>query len=97
MPRGVSGSDADSQALCQRSVYRQTEYSIAAVLQLEARPNGNSLGCPSTGLVEGEKLCIPPILSNNAITGKIEGTGGRADISCPIVSSYILFFVLGGV
>jgi hypothetical protein len=86
MPRGVSGSDADSRALCQRSVCGQTEYPIAPVLQLEARPNGNSLGCPSTGLVEGEKLCFSPFLSHNAITSKTEGTRGRADISCPTVA-----------
>ena len=59
---------------------------LPPVLQLEARPNGNSLGCPSTGLVEGKKLCISPILSHNAITSKIEGTRCRADISGPIVA-----------
>ena len=78
---GVSRSDADSRAMCQRPFCGQTECSVASVFQLDARSKSDCLGCPSTGLVVREKLCFPSVLPDNVITSEVEGTRGRVDTS----------------
>ena len=87
VPSGVSRFDADSRAMCQRPFCGQTECPVASVFQLEARPNSDCHGCSSTGLVAREKLCISPVLSDNAIISEVEGTRGGVDSSHSFVAN----------
>ena len=84
---GVSRFDVASRAMCQRSFRGQTECPIASVFQLEARPNSDCHGYSSTGLVARQKLCISPVLHDNAITSEDEVTRGRVDTSDSFVAN----------
>ena len=77
MPRGISGSDVDPRTLFQGSFFGSTECTVASVFQLEARPCSTCHGRSSTGLVEGEELCLSSLLPDNAISSEVEGARGR--------------------
>ena len=81
MPRGISGSDVDPQTLYQGSLCEPTECTVASVFQLEARPGSTCHRRSSTGLVEGEELCLSSLLPDNAISSEVEGTRGRVSAS----------------
>ncbi len=86
MSRGILRSDADPRILCQGSFREPTEYTVASVFQLEARPHGARLGCASTGLVGWEELCFSSLLLDNAISSEVEGVRGRIGVSVPRVA-----------
>jgi hypothetical protein len=73
--------------MCQRPFCGQTECPVASVFQLEARSKSDCLRCPLTGLVAREKLCIPSVLPDNAITSEVKGTRGRVDTSHSFVAN----------
>ena len=77
MPRGISGSDVDPRTLCQGSFCGPTECTVASVFQLEAGPSSTCHGRSSTGLVEGEELCLSSLFPYNAISSEVEGARGR--------------------
>ena len=81
MPRGISGSDVDPRTLCQGSFCGPTECTVASVFQLEAGPCSPCHGRSSTGLVEGEELCLSSLLPDNAISSEVEGARGRVSAS----------------
>ena len=85
-PRSLSGLDADSRALCQGPLCRQAEYPVASVLQLEAGSDGSRYRCPSAGLVEGEELCLSPVLPDHQSTGEVAGIWRETDTSHAVVA-----------